>query len=485
MDKDNKITRLLLVDLDGTLVSTDTLWESCLLYIKKYPFKSWKLIKWLFSGRAYFKEQIAKKIIPNADVLPYQEKVIRYISDAKDSGRDIYLITAANQRVADSISKHFKIFTKTIGSESKLNLKGENKLNVIQNLIGAKLFDYVGNSKADIVIWEAAHTAIISNGKYKMASLLNKNKDQIIVLPKEKENLFKKWIKTLRVHQWSKNGLLFLALFMSHRIVELNLFKQTVIAFLSFSLSASAVYILNDLFDLEADRKHPAKKDRPLASGKLPVVNGIIAIPSLLIISFLLAVSLLPNIFTIILIIYLITTTSYSIFLKEKLFLDVITLGVLYTLRVLAGGLAVGIEVSSWLLGFSLFFFLSLAFMKRYADLLLIKSNNQGELFGRGYSIIDLDIVQKLGISSGFVSLLILALYISSDQVIVLYKHPELIWLAIPILLYWLMRMWYVAHKGRMTDDPIIFAIKDKSSYTMFFLIVIILIIAANLNISI
>ena len=296
---------------------------------------------------------------------------------------------------------------------------------------------------------------------------------------------FRQWVKALRVHQWSKNILLFLALFMSHKILEPQLFIQTVIAFFSFSLCASAVYILNDLFDLEADRKHPSKKNRPFASGQLSVVNGIIAIPILLIISFLLAVSLLPHIFAIILIIYLVTTTSYSAFFKEKLFLDVIILGALYTLRVLAGGLVVGIEVSSWLLGFSLFFFLSLAFMKRYADLLLIINNNQKELFGRGYSVIDLDIVQKVGIASGFVSLLILALYINSDQVMVLYKQPELIWLTIPILLYWLMRMWYIAHKARMSDDPTVFIIKDKSSYVMFFSIVIILIVAANLHISI
>jgi len=299
-----------------------------------------------------------------------------------------------------------------------------------------------------------------------------------------RKNVIMNWIKTLRIHQWSKNGLLFLALFMSHRIIEPILFKQAVIAFFSFSLSASAVYILNDLFDLEADRKHPSKKNRPLASGRLSVINGIIAIPGLLIISLLLAIILLPNIFTIVLIVYLITTTGYSLYFKEKLFLDVIILGALYTLRVLAGGLAVGVEVSSWLLGFSLFFFLSLAFMKRYADLLLIKNNDQKELIGRGYSIIDLDIVQKVGISSGFISLLILALYINGDQVMVLYKQPELIWFTIPILLYWLMRMWFVAHKGQMTDDPIVFAIKDKSSYIMFLFILIIIIVAANVNIQ-
>jgi len=290
----------------------------------------------------------------------------------------------------------------------------------------------------------------------------------------------KQWIKALRVYQWSKNILLFLALFMSHKILEPQLFIQTVIAFFSFSLCASAVYILNDLFDLEADRKHPSKKNRPFASDQLSVVNGTLVIPILLLAGYLLAIVFLPKIFTVVLLTYLIVTTSYTLYLKEKLFIDVIILGALYTLRVLAGGLAAGIEVSSWLLGFSWFFFLSLAFMKRYTDLLLIKNNNKKELIGRGYTVINLGIVQKAGITSGIVSLLILALYINSEQVILLYKQPALIWLAIPILLYWLMRMWLVAYKGKMTDDPIVFAFKDKSSYSAFLIIILILIVAAN-----
>jgi 4-hydroxybenzoate polyprenyltransferase len=415
--------------------------------------------------------------------LPYRDEVIEYISKAKDSGRDIYLLTAANQQIADSISKHNKIFVSVIGSDSELNIKGKNKLTAIQNIIGANDFDYIGDSRADVVIWQKAHTAIISGDKQKLANILKK--DKVVILPISSTSFFKKWTKALRAHQWSKNGLLFLALFMSHRLLELNLFFQVVIAFISFSLSASAVYILNDLFDLEADRKHPSKKNRPFAAGHLSIAYGVFAIPVLLITSFILAINSLPNTFTVILTIYLITTTSYSLYFKEKLFLDVIILGALYTLRVLAGGLAVEVEVSSWLLGFSLFFFLSLAFMKRYADLLLIKNNDQEELFGRGYSVIDLDIVQKFGISSGFISLLILALYINGDQVMVLYKQPELIWLTIPILLYWLMRMWFVAHKGKMTDDPIVFALKDKISYIAFCFVIMVLVVAANLNISI
>ncbi len=259
----------LFVDLDGTLVPTDTLWESCLLFIKRYPLQLWLLIIWLFRGKAYFKEQLAMKVIPNAEILPYQAEVVEYISNAKASKRDVYLITAANQRIADSISKFHNIFTATIGSTSKLNLKGKNKLDVIQGIIGKKNFDYIGDSKTESIIWRTAHTAIISNGSYRRANQLNIDQDKIVVLPDRGENIFRQWLKTLRVHQWSKNMLLFLALFMSHRILELNLFKQVLVAFFSFSLSASAVYILNDLFDLEADRKHPSKKK----TGLLPLVN--------------------------------------------------------------------------------------------------------------------------------------------------------------------------------------------------------------------
>ena len=480
MVSEDKKLRPLFIDLDGTLVSTDTLWESCLLYLKGNPLQFWKLIIWLFHGKAYFKEQVSLNVNLNTELLPYNDEVMQYISNAKAMDGDVYLITAANQKIADSVSKSLKIFAASVGSSSTINLRGKEKLQVIKDLIGENPFDYIGDSSADVVIWQKAHTAIISGDKQKLANLLKKDKDKIIILPGGRTSLFKKWIKALRVHQWSKNMLLFLALFMSHRLLEMNLFFQVVIAFFSFSLSASAVYILNDLFDLEADRKHPSKKNRPFAAGYLSITNGVFAIPILLIISFVLAISFLPNTFTIILIIYLLTTTSYSLYLKEQLFLDVIILGALYTLRVLAGGLAIGIEVSTWLLGFSMFFFLSLAFMKRYTDLMLIKNNNQEEIFGRGYSIMDLEIVQRTGITSGFASLLILVLYINSDQVVELYKQPALIWLTIPILLYWLMRMWLVAHRGNMTDDPIIFAIKDKSSYIMFLMIVIILFVAAN-----
>ncbi len=470
----------LIIDLDGSLICTDTLFESCLLFIKKYPLRMFALLKWSWGGKAHFKNELSKHVIPNAELLPYRTKVLELAKEAKIAGREVYLITGANQRIADKVSKIHNIFVTTIGSNKNFNLEGKSKLEKIKETLEAKEFDYIGNSKSDLPMWAEARTAFIcSNNKILKKRLKAVNQD-IVSIESERKPTIRQGIKELRIYQWSKNVLVFLALFMSHRILELDLLTNNLVAFISFSLIASSVYILNDLFDLESDRKHPTKKNRPLASGAISIVSGILSVPALLFCGFLLSLILLPSNFTLILLLYFVTTTAYSLYLKEILFIDVILLGALYTLRIVAGGLATGVEVSSWLLGFSGFFFLSLAFMKRYTDLILFKRNSQEELFGRGYAIEDMDFVQKTGIASGFISLLILALYITSEQVFVLYSAPLLLWLTIPAVLYWLMRMWYMAHKGKMTDDPIIYAIKDKSSYVVF-IIVLITIIAATI----
>ena len=463
----------LIIDLDGSLIRTDTLFESCLLFIKKYPLRAFALLKWFWGGKAHLKNKLSKYVLPNAELLPYRTEVLELAQEAKRYGKKVYLITGANQKIADEISKTKNLFVTAIGSTTDLNLKGENKLAKIREVLGTKKFDYIGNSKSDLPIWSEARTAFICSNNKILRKSLKTISPNIVDIELERKPALQQSIKALRIYQWSKNVLVFLALFMSHRILEIDLLVKNLVAFVSFSLIASSVYILNDLFDLESDRKHPTKKHRPFASGLIPIISGVLSVPVLLCCGFLLSLFLLPNNFTLVLLLYFITTTAYSLYLKEILFIDVILLGALYTLRIIAGGLATGVEVSSWLLGFSGFFFLSLAFMKRYTDLLLFKRNSQEELFGRGYAIEDMDFVQKIGIASGFISLLILALYITSEQVFVLYSRPLLLWLTIPAVLYWLMRMWYMAHKGKMTDDPIIYAIKDKSSYVVFVLVLI------------
>jgi len=292
------------------------------------------------------------------------------------------------------------------------------------------------------------------------------------------------WIKVIRLHQWSKNALLFLPLLMSHKFFEIDLVVKLIMAFFSFGLCASAGYIINDISDIEADKKHLNKQKRPFASGRVSTKSGKRIIPILLLGSLLLAYNFVSTPFTVVLIIYFISTMFYTLYLKEKIFIDVIVLGALYTLRVLAGGLAVNIEVSTWLMGFSWFFFLSLAIMKRYADLVQIKNNNEIKLSGRGYLVVDKNIVQQAGIASGFIAMLVLVLYINSTNVINLYHTPILVWLAIPFLLYWLVRMWIITNRGEISIDPVIFALCDKRTYIVISCIVLILILAARCDIE-
>lgn len=294
--------------------------------------------------------------------------------------------------------------------------------------------------------------------------------------------MFKYIIKAMRIYQWSKNLLLFLPIVMAHQFMNSQFLSSTVWAFFSFSFCASAIYILNDLIDIESDRMHPTKQNRPFASGSLSKTVGVLLIVFLLLISIGISMAKLSTTFSFILLAYMITTTIYSLLFKQVLLIDVIILGGLYTLRIAAGSVASMVEVSSWLLVFSMFFFLSLAFMKRYADLILVKKNMHDSIVGRGYSVDDLDLVQKSGITSGFVSILVLALYINSAHVAELYQTPFLIWFTLPVLLYWLMRMWMVTNRGDMTDDPIIFAAKDKISYISIVLIGILMYLAATLD---
>ena len=474
----------LFVDLDGTLITTDTLLESIILLLKAYPLKIFSLIIWLFRDKAFFKDKVSKYKIPQADLLPYRDDVLDYIKEEKGKGRKVYLLTAANQKIADKVANHLGCFTGAFGSNDKTNLSGKQKLKRVYEIIGNAQFDYIGNSKADIPIWEKTNKIIMVNSKTVVKNKFKKSDNVQLINQKRHNTKFKIMIKGMRVHQWVKNSLLFLPIIMAHQFSNVNLLVAVLWAFISFSFCASAVYILNDLLDIETDRKHPTKKNRPLASGLMSVKIGVLLIFLLLLTSVLISIKMLSTTFLIILIIYIISTTAYSIILKQIILIDVIVLGGLYALRITAGSFASGVDVSSWLLVFSMFFFLSLAFMKRYADLILMKQNNQDEIAGRGYHVDDLDLAQKFGITSGFVAMLVLALYINSDRVIELYKSPILIWFMIPVLFYWLMRMWMVTNRGKMIDDPINYAIRDKTTYVAIMIIGIIMLLAATIDSS-
>ena len=285
----------------------------------------------------------------------------------------------------------------------------------------------------------------------------------------------KLWAKSLRFHQWIKNILIFVPLFASHRLDQPQLIINAILAFLFFGLCASSAYLLNDIIDQEDDRLHKTKRNRPFASGQLPVKYGIIAFPLLLVVAFGGALLFLPWQFTVVLACYYVVTVLYSIYLKRLMMVDVIVLGGLYTLRLIAGLFAFGMWLTFWMLAFSMFLFLSLAMVKRYTELLDASTKGSVEkLPGRGYYPSDLSAVGSLGIAAGYLAVLVLALYAQEPSTLHLYKHPEVIWLSFPLLLYWISRIWILTQRGQMNDDPIVFAIKDRKSLIVGILFVII-----------
>jgi len=472
----NENIKPLCVDLDGTIISTDTLLESILLAGKQKPYIFILFPFWLMKGRAYLKKKISEHAIPDVSLLPYKENVLNFIKEEKSKGREIVLASATDKRIADSVANHLGIFDKVIATDNNFNLRSRNKGNTLTELFGEKGFDYIGDSSADLAVWKKADCALLVEPSDKLLNKVKSFSEQFIVFSSEKKNL-KLFIKEIRVYQWIKNILIFLPMLMAHR-PEFNIIQNSILAFIAFSFTASFVYILNDLLDLESDRQHPGKKKRPFASGRLPIHLGIISAPLFLIIGFGIGLLLLPVEFFWTLLIYLVLTTAYSFYLKKVIILDVIVLSCLYTIRLIAGANATGIEASPWLLGFSIFIFLSLAIMKRFTELGVMIEQNKSKTHGRGYRVEDISFLRNIGPASGYMSVLILALYVNSDKVISLYHTPQLLWLTLLCLLFWVSRIWLIAQRGKMLDDPILFIAKDYISYIVGFVITILIVVA-------
>lgn len=472
----------LFVDLEGTLVATDTLWESVLIFLRNNPLRIIRLLQWTLKGKKYFKEQIARRVSLNVASLPYRSEVVEFIEKEHSSGRTVVLATDSHRLVAEKIAEHLGVFSDILVTDPNGNLSGENKLRAIEAYTHGNSFDYLGNAMVDLPVWQVAAQAICAGGSKKTQKRVENLANGRFIKSGENHYFLFTLLKAMRVHQWSKNLLLFIPAFMAHRIFDFHIIVQLLFAFFAFSLCASAVYILNDLLDLEADRLHPTKKDRPFAAGFLSIPRGLTIGVLLMFGGFTLGYYFLPINFPRIMVLYLILTTVYSFFLKRKAIIDVITLAGLYALRIFAGALAVKVPVSSWLLAFSLFFFLSLALMKRFSDLQLLRDNLNEQIAGRGYLATDFGIVQASGIASGYLSLLVLALYINSNHVKNLYSQPQLLWLMIPFLLYWITRMWLLTNRGEMTDDPIVFTMKDWVSILISLIVLFILLLASVLD---
>jgi 4-hydroxybenzoate polyprenyltransferase len=468
----------LCVDLDGTLIATDTLLESMLIALKSNPLIIFLFPFWILKGRAHFKAKIANLALPNPEFLPYHEDFLNYVRTEHKSGRKIILATATLKPIADKVADYLGIFSKVLASTPEHNLRDENKRKALVDLYGEKGFDYAGDSSADLSVWPSANMAIIvhpKNGILAKAKQVNSNN----MIFNKKRNFLKSLIKQIRVYQWIKNILIIMPILMAHKQSDTESLINAVLAFFSFSFTASFVYVLNDLLDLESDRNHPRKRFRPLASGAISIPVGVMLIPLLLISGITIAFFINTE-FLFILLGYLVLTTLYSFKLKKIMMLDVILLSGLYTVRLLAGSYAAEVEASNWMLAFSMFIFLSLAFVKRYTELYVKKEENKTKLHGRGYSVEDLPIIRSLGTASGYISILIFALYIHSDTVSQYYSNPDLLWLVTLCLLYWVSRIWILTSRGEIDDDPIVFTIKDKTSYFIGF-IVAILAIGASL----
>jgi 4-hydroxybenzoate polyprenyltransferase/phosphoserine phosphatase len=472
----------LCVDLDGTLIKTDLLWESLLLLLKRYPLMLFVVPLWLLQGKAHLKREIGRRVRLDVTVLPYNDDVVEYLRNERRGGRTLVLATASQLELATDVAAHLGFFDHVLGTEA-VNLKGVTKRKALEERFGSRGYDYIGNSSADLPVWSHANQALIVSRSPSLVARVRKAGVAVGRVFEERRSLVQVLSKALRVHQWAKNVLVLVPLISSHQVFHGSRMLAALVAFSSFSFCASGVYILNDCLDLEADRHHPKKKRRPFAAGTLSIPAGLALSLGCLILSFALS-TVLPTPFFFVLAVYFILTTSYSLYVKQFVLIDVIVLAQLYTVRVYAGGAAAGIVPSHWLLTFSLFIFLSLALMKRFTEIKLVSQSDrvseldQKDVRGRGYRTTDAEHIASIGSSSGLIAVLVLALYINSKEVLALYSHPEVLWLVCPVMLYWITRAWMLTYRDRMDDDPVVFAVRDQKSYIVALLIGVILVLA-------
>ncbi len=458
------MSKPLVVDLDGTLIHSDLLYQSLFSFIKQHPFQFLWPFLWLLMGKARLKTELARRVSIDVSVLPYDSAVIALIESERAKNRQIILATATHKIYADQIASHLNLFERVLATENAFNLTSHAKRDCLVAEFGEGGFDYAGNAQADIAVWEAAGKAYLINPEKGVEKRALK-KGNVVRIIKNSSRPFDLWLKALRPHQWMKNLLIFVPLLAAHELSNSAALLNGLLAFIFFALSASSGYVLNDLMDIEDDRHHSAKHTRPFASGSLSIKTGMFSVPILLLIAFAGSLLLLPWQFTVILGIYFLATFVYSIVLKRVTAVDIITLSLLYTIRILAGVFACNLVPTFWMLAFSMFIFLSLALVKRYSELREARLNGCCEKTkGRGYYPADLDMVSSLGAASGYLSVMVLALYIQDQSTVVMYHHPQIIWAACPVLLFWITRIWLLTHRGEMNEDPVIFAVTDKIS---------------------
>jgi 4-hydroxybenzoate polyprenyltransferase len=453
----------LYVDLDGTLHPGDTLWDSVALAIQRRPLRALRLPFVLLCGPLRVKTWLATRIVPDVALLPFRTALVDLCRRERSRGRRVVLATAAHHRIAAAVADHLECFDAVIATDT-VNRKGAAKLEAIRADAADRPFLYAGDAWPDRRIWAASAGAIVAGG----AAGWRDPRAGAPVLARFSEGggRIGAVLAALRPHQWVKNILVFLPLLASHRILDPGSATASLIAFLAFCLCASSAYLLNDLLDIENDRAHHRKRFRPLAAGTLPVPWALVLIPGLLAVAFALVMPTAP-LAVVVLALYYAVTLAYSVILKHRVLVDVFTLAGLYAIRLLAGHAATGIPYSPWLLGLMTFLFLSLAFAKRHAELVRLRSAGGQRIKGRGYRGGDLELVSMFGVAAGFMAALVMALYVTSDAVAVLYAAPMLLWGLSPLVLYWVAHVWLIAHRGDLHDDPIVFTLRDGTSYVV------------------
>jgi 4-hydroxybenzoate polyprenyltransferase/phosphoserine phosphatase len=452
----------LAVDLDGTLVKSDLLIEGIAGLLRQQPLALLALPLWLLRGRAYLKRQIAGRVELDPTLLPYRTALLDYLRSEHDKGRSIVLATASDERFAQQVAAHLKIFDSVLASDGNLNLSGENKRARLVGQFGERGFDYAGNERRDLPVWSSARKAIVVDPNPRLLQAVARIADSQSAFA-DRAASFREYLRALRPEHWLKNLLVFVPLSAAHLWLAPELVARTLVAFVAFCCCASAGYLINDLLDLQADRRHPQKRLRLFASGRLPLAYALVTAPVLGLVGLTLA-GMLSALLLGIVLSYFALSLAYSLELKRVALLDILVLATLYTLRMVGGAAAISVWPSVWLLGFSMFLFVSLAFVKRYAELVIMRSVEGDHATARGYELSDAELLATKGTASGYAAVVVLALYIASGAAQTSYSRHQLIWLLCPLLLYWLGYLWLVAHRGKMYHDPLVFALRDHTS---------------------
>ena len=444
--------RPLCVDLDGTLVKSDTLVDSLLVLLRKHPMLALALPGKLLRGKAAFKAFVTESIALDVEDLPYNRKLLHFLKEQHSLGRPLYLATGADVVLARRVAAHLGIFSGVLGSDGATNLTGNKKLDGLRTHLGSAAFDYVGNATPDLPLLAHATEAMVANPSLGLRGKLRTRGIKPVREFNEHRNPLVSLVRAMRPHQWAKNLLMFLPTLLAHNFT-IPALLPALLAFVCFSLTASATYIVNDLLDLETDRHHHSKRNRPFAAGDLSPLWGAVLSAVFLLVAFYGWLAF-----------YLVATLVYSLYLKKIPLLDVLTLSGLYTLRLLAGSAASGAHISHWLGGFSIFLFFSLAIVKRFAELENLRVKGTLPKNGRGYLVDDLEQLRSFGTASAFSAVVIFSIYISNNDVSKLYRHATLLWMILPFMLLWLCRVWLLASRGKLQEDPVVFALTDVMS---------------------